>query len=215
MPRGALNRSAIVDAAFELLADVGLDGITARALADRLGVQAGALYYHLPDMRTLRDEMATRIIRRLMTEAGDAAGMGWRTLLKSMADRERSMLLEYRDGARMVSGTFLTDDETLRAMEIPLAALVKGGFSPLDAQRALSTMNAFVTGFVIEEQQRLAAGEARYTAQARRARLDPRAQPLSYAVSAEVVEPPREAFEWGVDALIEGIGTHRAGETAL
>lgn len=210
MPRAVLSRQAIVDAAFDQLAVSGLDGITARALASRLGVQAGALYYHLRDMAALRDEMATQIIGRLMSDADQAAGMDWRSLLRSLAHRERALLLEYRDGARVVSGTFLTDDEALRAIEKPLAALVAEGFTPLDAQRALQTMNAFVIGFVIEEQQRRDAGHTRYTADQRRSRLDPDAQPISYAVSAEVVELPEESFTWGVEALVEGIATRRS-----
>ena len=210
MPRAVLSRQAIVDAAFDQLAVSGLDGITARALASRLGVQAGALYYHLRDMAALRDEMATQIIGRLMSDADQAAGMEWGSLLRSLAHRERALLLEYRDGARVVSGTFLTDDEALRAIEKPLAALVAEGFTPLDAQRALQTMNAFVIGFVIEEQQRRDAGETRYTADQRRSRLDPDAQPISYAVSAEVVELPEESFTWGVEALVAGIATRRS-----
>lgn len=205
MPRAVLSRDAIIDAAFELLAEGGLDAITARALAGRLGVQAGALYYHLKDMAALRDEMATRIIRRMTADAADAAGMSWRTLLREMAHRWRGLLLEYRDGARVVSGTFLTDDEALRATETPLAALVAEGFTAVDAQRALLAVNVFVSGYVVEEQQRLAAA-GRYTAADRQARLDPDAQPLNYAVSAEVVEFPRESFDWAVEALIAGIG---------
>lgn len=208
MPRAVLNRQAIVDAAFELLAEGGLEGITARALAARLGVQAGALYYHLRDMAALRDEMASRIIGRLMSDANQATGMDWRSLLRSLAHRERAVLLEYRDGARVVSGTYLIDDEALRAIEVPLAALVAEGFAPIDAQRALQTMNAFVIGHVIEEQQRREATGTGYTAAQRQARLDPSAQPLSYAVSAEVVELPEESFTWGVEALVAGIATH-------
>jgi AcrR family transcriptional regulator len=210
MPRAVLSRQAIVDAAFEQLAEGGLEAITARALATRLGVQAGALYYHLRDMAALRDEMATRIIQRLMSDADKATGMDWRSLLRALAHRERDLLLEYRDGARVVSGTFLNDDEALRAIEAPLATLVAEGFSPLDAQRALQTMNAFVIGYVIEEQQRRDTGETRYTADQRRSRLDPEAQPISYAVSAEVVELPEESFAWGVEALVAGIATRRA-----
>jgi TetR/AcrR family transcriptional regulator, tetracycline repressor protein len=205
MPRVVLSRQVIVDAAFELLAEGGLAAITARALASRLGVQAGALYYHLRDMSALRDEMGSRIVGRLMAEAEHAAGVDWRTLLRGMAHRERVLLLEYRDGARVVSGTFLTDDEALRSIETPLAALVAEGFTPLDAQRALQTMNAFVIGYVIEEQQRSEAGEVRYTPEQRRARLDPEAQPLSYAVSAEVVDLPEASFEWGVEVLVAGM----------
>ena len=213
MPRTVLSREAIVDAAFLLLAEGGLEAITARALAARLGVQAGALYYHLRDMAALRDEMATRVVGRMMTGAGQAVGMDWRTLLRALAHSERGLLLEYRDGARLVSGTFLTDDDALRAIEKPLSALVSEGFSPVHAQRALSTMNAFVIGYVIEEQQRREAGETGYTTEQRQSRLDPQKQPLSYAVSAEVVELPEESFDWGVEALIAGIGSHASGIT--
>nr|WP_300147872.1 TetR/AcrR family transcriptional regulator C-terminal domain-containing protein [Propionicimonas sp.] len=204
MPRAVLSRDAIIDAAFDLLAEGGLDAITARALAGRLGVQAGALYYHLKDMAALRDEMATRIVRRMVAGAADAAGMPWSTLLRELAHRWRGLLLEYRDGARVVSGTFLTDDEALRATEVPLAALVAEGFSPVDAQRALLAVNVLVSGYVIEEQQRLDTA-GRYTAADRQARLDPDAQPLNYAVSAEVVQLPEASFEWAVEALIAGI----------
>ncbi|MCA0296666.1 MAG: TetR/AcrR family transcriptional regulator C-terminal domain-containing protein [Actinobacteria bacterium] len=210
MPRAVLSRTAIVDAAFDQLAEGGLESITARALAQRLGVQAGALYYHLADMTALRDEMASRIVARMLAGAGGEPGVDWRTLLRTIAHRVRSLLLEYRDGARVVSGTLLTDDDALRALEAPLAALVADGFTPLDAQRALATVNAFVIGYVIEEQQRLAQGTRRYTAEQRRARLDPDAQPLSYALSAEVVDLPEQAFEWGVEALVAGIGAHAA-----
>lgn len=207
MPRAGLTRDAIVDAAFGLLAEGGLEAITARALAGRLGVRAGALYYHLPDMAALRDEMATRVLRRLMQGADQAAGMDWRTLLRSAAHGSRGVLLEYPDGARLVAGTYLTDDDVLRAMETPLSALVAEGFTALDAQRALSTVNAFVTGYVIEEQERHEVGhhDERYRADQRRARLDPQAQPLSYAVSAEVAELPPDTFDWGVEAIVAGI----------
>jgi hypothetical protein len=41
--------------------------------------------------------------------------------------------------------------------------------------------------------------------QQRRARLDPQAQRLTYAISEQVVELPEESFDWGVEALIAGI----------
>jgi TetR/AcrR family transcriptional regulator, tetracycline repressor protein len=208
----ALHREAIVDAAFELLADGGLDAITARALAARLGVRAGALYYHLPDMAALRDEMATRVVRRVLQRVGEAAGSDWATLLRTAAARTRDTLLGYRDGAMLVAGTRLLDDEALRSLEVPLAALVAAGFAPLDAQRALATVNAYVVGFVIEEQERRdPVRGAAYTAEHRRARLDPDAQPLSHALSDEVVALPEEAFTWGVEAIVAGIGARRGG----
>ncbi|QTI67815.1 TetR/AcrR family transcriptional regulator C-terminal domain-containing protein [Gordonia polyisoprenivorans] len=208
MARTPLSRDAIVDAAFEQLAETGLDGITARALAGRLGVRAGALYYHVRDMTELTDEMATRILRRLLDEPiPDEAAADWRELLRTSGHRIRTTLLSYRDGATLVSGTTLLDDEALRRLEEPVRVLVAAGMTSLDAQRALVAINALVTGYVIEEQHRHPVpGENRITAEARRARLDPDEQPLQYALSEEMATLPVDTFEWVLEALIAGIG---------
>jgi TetR/AcrR family transcriptional regulator, tetracycline repressor protein len=208
MPSRGLSRAVIVDAAFELLAEGGLDAITARALGDRLGVRAGALYYHLPDMRALADEMATVITRRLVASPAELDGLGWDALLRSAATTTRRVLLEYRDGARLFSGTFVTDDAVVAGMEMPLRVLVDAGLTPDDALRALQTVQSYVVGYVIEEQHRRPDGEddARYSASARRARLDPGEFPLSRAVSDEFAAHGDAAFAWGVEAIVAGIG---------
>ncbi|AFA74082.1 transcriptional regulator, TetR family [Gordonia polyisoprenivorans VH2] len=208
MARTPLSRDAIVDAAFEQLAETGLDGITARALAGRLGVRAGALYYHVRDMTELTDEMATRILRRLLDEPiPDGAAADWRELLRTSGHRIRTTLLSYRDGAKLVSGTTLLDDDALRRLEEPVRVLAAAGMTPLDAQRALVALNALVTGYVIEEQHRHPVpGVNRITAEARRARLDPDEQPLQYALSEEMATLPVDTFDWALEALIAGIG---------
>jgi AcrR family transcriptional regulator len=208
VPRAQLTRSAIIDAAFEQLAETGLDGITARALAARLGVRAGALYYHFRDMADLQDEMASRVLATLLADpVPDGPADDWRELLRAGGHRTREILLSFRDGAKLVAGTTLVDDTALRGLEAPVRVLVAAGMTPLDAQRALQSVNAYVTGFVIEEQHRHPVGGGdRFTAEERRARLDPDEQPLQYALSDEVVSLPAEAFEWGLEALIAGIG---------
>ena len=64
MSRG-LSKTAVVRAALEVLDDAGIDGVTVRAVAARLGVQAPALYWHVRDKRELLDEMATEIWRQV------------------------------------------------------------------------------------------------------------------------------------------------------
>ena len=44
-PRPRLDLDQVVQAAITLLDEVGLDGLTTRALATRLGVQSPALYW--------------------------------------------------------------------------------------------------------------------------------------------------------------------------
>ncbi|KQQ00010.1 MULTISPECIES: TetR/AcrR family transcriptional regulator C-terminal domain-containing protein [unclassified Rathayibacter] len=202
-----LTRDAIVEAAFDLLAEGGLAAITARALAERLGVRAGALYYHLPDMAALADEMAT-VMMREMVRAEIPPG-DWQDVVRATAAHLRAVLLRYRDGARLFSGTYLIDDEAIGSMEVPLTRLTDAGFALIDALRAMQTLTAFVTGSVIEEQHRASAPE-RYTAARRHQRIDAERFPLTDAVSEAFVGAPDEAFAWGVETLVAGLAARRA-----
>ncbi|WEG09161.1 TetR/AcrR family transcriptional regulator C-terminal domain-containing protein [Microbacterium horticulturae] len=72
-----ITRDAIVDAALAVLDDVGMDGLTVRAVAARLDVKAPALYWHVRDKKALLDEMGTRVwteIGRAVPLMGDAPG---------------------------------------------------------------------------------------------------------------------------------------------
>ena len=62
MPRGpgqraGLTRAAVLDTAHALLAEEGLDALTMRALARRLGVAPNALYSHVPGKTELVDAL--------------------------------------------------------------------------------------------------------------------------------------------------------------
>lgn len=62
MPRGpgqraGLSRTAVLAAAQELLAEQGLDGLTMRALAQRLDVAPNTLYSHVPGKTELVDAL--------------------------------------------------------------------------------------------------------------------------------------------------------------
>lgn len=208
-----LTRDAIVRTAFELLAEGGTDAITARALAARLGVRPGALYYHLPDMAALSDEMATVIMRELIVaEPGGPETLDWQDFLRQVARHIRAVLLRYRDGAKLFSGTYLTDDEAIGSMEVPLRVLTRSGFELVDALRAFQTLYGFVIGHVIEEQHRAATPD-RYQAALRQRRIDARKYPLTAAANEAFLGSAEAAFEWSVEAIINGIAARAARST--
>ncbi|MDC7121178.1 TetR/AcrR family transcriptional regulator C-terminal domain-containing protein [Cellulomonas fimi] len=153
-----LDRERIVRRALDLLDEVGLDGLTLRRLAGDLGVQVAALYWHVPSKAALLDEMATTMLRDLIDAAGpemrDLVGEPWQDCVRVSADRFRAALLGRRDGARVFSGTYVTDERLRGWVELPLSILVDAGFAEGDASRAWSTLLAFVVGFVVEEQGR-------------------------------------------------------------
>ena len=58
----ALKREQVVRVALPLLDEVGLDGLTVRRLAERLGVQNPALYWHFKNKQALLDAMAKTML---------------------------------------------------------------------------------------------------------------------------------------------------------
>jgi TetR/AcrR family tetracycline transcriptional repressor len=147
----ALTREDIVEAALAVLDEAGLEGLTLRRIADRLGVKAPALYWHVASKKELVDEVATELMRR--AQVTDPLTGDWRTELGAAARRLRAVLLRHADGARVFSGTRLTDIEVIRGREGLLRLLVEAGFELRDAALAWSTVRDLVVGFVIEEQE--------------------------------------------------------------
>src|ERR1700684_1654716 len=95
-----------------------MDGLTVRALAARLGVQAPALYWHVRNKQALLDEMATRIWRQVGdVMAALPAGLPWHELMTTYAATVRRELLAHRDGAKAFSGSTPTDPEGGRRPE--------------------------------------------------------------------------------------------------
>lgn len=152
MPVG-LTKESIVREALSLLDEAGMDGLTLRALASRLGVQAPAIYWHVRNKQALLDEMATVIWRRIGDEmAGLPGDLPWREVMAAYAVTVRGELLGHRDGAKAFSGTTLTDPEVVRRQEPVFANLVRQGFTVATAARGLTLIHYFTIGFCVEEQ---------------------------------------------------------------
>lgn len=89
--RAPLGRALITATAAELINDMGIDKLTMRTLAARLGVSAMALYHHVDDkdelVRMVGDDMLGRI------ELPDPDSGDWRELLTSVASASHEALL--------------------------------------------------------------------------------------------------------------------------
>lgn len=150
-----ITRERIVAAALDLLDDKGMDALTVRALASRLGVGAPALYWHVRNKQELLDEMSTFVMRRVTDALSEIApGAGWRDDVAAYGRVLRSEYLRHRDGARIFSGTRFSDPDVVKAKERWLERLTSAGFSLAEADDTLDLVTAFVVGFVIEEQER-------------------------------------------------------------
>ena len=212
MSRG-LSKTAVVRAALDVLDVAGIDGVTVRAVAAQLGVQAPAIYWHVRSKRDLLDEMATQIWRQVSAEvAALPAALPWDRVMAEFAAITRRALLAHRDGAKVFSGTYLTDPAVLEAQEKRFARMVADGFTIAAATRAYSLLYSFTIGFCIEEQAAAQAGDDRFSEARRIERLDARAHPLVSQGGTEIFGDPDTRFADLVALIIETAARLRTDE---
>lgn len=145
--RGALTREQVVRAALELLDEVGLAGLSMRGLADRLGVKAASLYWHLRDKEQLLDLLSEAIFDEV-PEPGDGP---WRPALDTFAHGYRRVLLAHRDAARMVAGLRRSPAALARFGRLT-ARLEAAGFPAAEADAAaVLLVGLYVPAFVADE----------------------------------------------------------------
>ncbi|MFH8768013.1 TetR/AcrR family transcriptional regulator C-terminal domain-containing protein [Streptomyces sp. NPDC085866] len=150
--RAPLDRKRVADTALRLLNEVGLDGLTLRAIAKELDVKAPALYWHFKDKQALLDEMATEMYRRMVADTALDPADSWQERLLGTSRGLRAALLGYRDGAKVFSGSRFTGTDHAREMEAHLRVLTDAGFTLAQAVNAARTASMFTIGFVTEEQ---------------------------------------------------------------
>jgi AcrR family transcriptional regulator len=193
------------------LNELGPDSLTLRRLAERLGVQAPAIYWHFRNKQELLDEMGTQVMGEAVADAGLAhTGQRWEAWAMDFGLGLRRTLLRYREGARMFSGTYATDTRLYDAMEISLGILTSAGFSLQAAVRGMSTLYNFTIGFVIEEQAvRPLPDEAntKYSLEARDRRINRETHPLAYAAGREMFADYDAHFEAGLRLIVAGMAT--------
>ncbi|GAA3224286.1 hypothetical protein GCM10010532_056000 [Dactylosporangium siamense] len=148
----ALDRQRIVAEAVALLDAEGLDGVTTRKLAARLGVQSPTLYWHLPNKAALVTAIADAILDQEFTDRSPPGpDQHWQDWLGDLAQRLRRALLAHPDGARVISAAQLS-----RAMaaisELAMSTLVARGVSLGQARVIVLTVERFTVGHVLEEQ---------------------------------------------------------------
>jgi TetR/AcrR family transcriptional regulator, tetracycline repressor protein len=148
----SLDRRRIVTEAVALLDADGLEGVTLRKLAQRLGVQAPTLYWHIPSKAALVTAIAEEILDQEFPDlTPPEPDQRWQDWLTGMAQRLRRALLAHPDGARVISASHLSL-KMAAISELAMSTLVDRGLPLRQARLMMLTVEHFIIGHVLAEQ---------------------------------------------------------------
>lgn len=202
--RRALAREQIVTAALELLNEVGLDALSTRRLAERLGVRVGALYWHVAGKRDLLAAMADRIVEEFTTQPPTEGS--WEERVMQEARRLRRVMRSHRDGARVVVASIGLAPNLLAVAERFLSILREAGFSLETAAHGWDAIASFVAGFVLQEQSApFNLDEHSEGARGMAMALDERRFPNVAEWLTRGRHDPDRSFDARVELVIEGL----------
>jgi TetR/AcrR family transcriptional regulator, tetracycline repressor protein len=210
-----VNREMVTRAGLKLLNEVGLEQLTLRLLGRELKIQAATVYWHFRSKEELIDEMATLVLAEGASQIVPARDYSdWRVWAASFGIGLRKTLLAYRDGARMVAGTRLTNTEYMKAVERIAATFVESGFTVRQVVVLLGTIYNYTVSFAMEEQAVFPRPNQRspqYDIAERNSKLDPELFPILRKSGPILFDKFDRRYREGLDLILRGAETSHAG----
>lgn len=146
--RRRLDRASVVEAALRLLDEVGLEGLTTRRLAERLGVRSSSLYWHFQDKEELLDLLADRIMSEVPIPP---PALPWRERLERLLTGGRRCLRAHQDAARVLAGRPPRGPHWLAVADAAVRAVVDAGLPAEETGDALQVLVGYLMGFALDE----------------------------------------------------------------
>ncbi|GAA4674852.1 TetR/AcrR family transcriptional regulator [Streptomyces youssoufiensis] len=171
--RPAYSREAITTAAVALADAEGLEAVTMRRVAARVGAGVMSLYSYAPDKETLLELMVDHVSGELTATGPPTTPTGdWRADLKAVAHLQRSHMLRHPWLPAALATRRSPGPNTLAFLEHVLAILRPTGLDGASKLEVFAQLTAFVSGHVGHELAQAAAArsaeraaaEARYLA---------------------------------------------------
>jgi TetR/AcrR family tetracycline transcriptional repressor len=204
-PRPRLDRDQLVAAAVDLLDEEGLDRLTTRALATRLGVQSPALYWYVRDKGELLDLVADAICApALAATAAIPANLGWREQATAALRVYRAVLRSHRDVPRLLAERPPVGPARRRLADGAIGLVLEAGFDEADAAVISLLLGDYVISIVSEELRIEAARETYIQVDA--APDDADQYPNMARIGPHFAVMPTDVlFETGLEILLDGI----------
>lgn len=210
-----LTRAQIVRAAVELLDAEGLDALSMRKLAARLGAGATSLYWHVANkdelIELVMDEVYAGVV---LPEAAD-----WRETASAFAYAMRQAVFDHPWSASLIGTVPGLGPNALTAADRLMGAFMRAGFEGVDVDFAMTAVVSYTLGATIPEVAFLSSLKASgRSMEELQATVDPIVAKLAadrpnllehyrcYQQDYDLLVARRLAFDYGLTALLDGLG---------
>jgi AcrR family transcriptional regulator len=147
--RTAITAEAIVSAAIEVLDEAGVEGLTMRRVAERIGTGPASLYAHVSSKEELLELVFDELVGQVPLPEPDAAH--WREQVIEILTGFRAVLLGHRDAALAGLGRVPTSPKVLAAMEVLTTIMQLGGLSDYVIALGIDQLTLYVSAGVVED----------------------------------------------------------------
>jgi len=207
--RRGLDKEAILDAAFTMLAREGEAGFSVRKLAAAIGVDPMTVLHHF----RAKDDLLRAIADRALTTVElPSPSKSWKADLRRVAAAYRDLARRYPRIFHLHFRYHATGPADHASSEVVYRALLSTGLKKAQAAGLGLAFYAFVLGFALAETEGLLA-PLNDEEEAELSALDPGAVPATVAlIPAFRALNPDVAFAAAIGAFIAGVAAHLGGD---
>jgi AcrR family transcriptional regulator len=143
------RKQSILDAALAIADEQGLAAVSMRAVAERAGLTAMALYPYVGSKAELLDEMVGRLLTELLPDA--APGQDWRQRIGALGRAARLLTHRHPWAASLLFSRPSVAPDAARVVDLLYQALLDAGVPAAQVPRLERLVSTFVIGYAASE----------------------------------------------------------------
>ncbi len=212
-PRRTLTRERVVAEAIKVIGADGVDALSMRALATRLGVVPGALYRHVRNKEQLYDLVLDGVLAEVDHDVDRS--LAWTERVKILAHRLRTVLEDHPGIAGLLKTRDPLGPHSLALVDAFLAPLHQAGLPNRETGLAFSLVYDYTLGFALSSPSSVNEQRVRDAVTRRKLHAFLRSLPAdrfpSLVPLGEYVwlDNRDQRFTAGLDTLVDGLEAAR------
>lgn len=210
--REPLSRDRILQAAVRVADRGGVAAISMRRVAQELGVEAMSLYHHVPNKDALLDGVVDAVFAAI--ELPPAPHPDWRAAIRRRAASARAVLSRHSWALGLMDSRRNPGMATVRHLDAVLGILRQAGFSLPLAAHAISLIDSYTNGFVLQQTNLPIStpDDVQEVAGGILSRLPEDLPHLREMIVDHALQPGYEhtdEFGYGLDLILDGLAARR------